>query len=396
MSRKHVIIVPDGAADSPLEMFDNQTVIEAADTPAIDWISINGMQGLSCNVPKGLTPGSDVAMMSLLGYDPKKYYTGRAPIEAVAMGIGMKQDDWIFRCNLVTIADADMADHSAGHISQKEANILMNDIGEQLGSKNIKFYPGVSYRNLCLIKGQDFNVKTRPPHDMIGEAVDKNLPKGKNAEMLVELMAKSQQLLSQHEVNRVRQDLGENPVSSIWLWGQGQQAFLDKFSKRFGLKGSTITAVDLVRGLSKLIGFGLIQVEGATGYADTNYSGKATAAIEALETNDIVLVHVEAPDEAGHSGNAKLKKQAIESMDHLIVKPVLDALKKYDDWRILVMPDHPTPVMTRAHSSEPVPFAMAGTDINGVMNAKFSEANSRKTGFVIEQGHTLMEYFLKK
>ncbi len=396
MSRKYVIIIPDGAADNPLEMFDNQTVIEAANTPAIDWISINGMQGLSCNVPKGLTAGSDVAMMSLLGYDPKKYYTGRAPIEAVAMGIPMKQDDWIFRCNLVTIADAEMADHSAGHISQEEAAILMKDIGEQLGSENIKFYPGVSYRNLCLIKGQDFKVKTRPPHDMIGESVDKNLPKGKNAEMLIELMAKSQHLLAQHEVNRVRQDLGENPVSSIWLWGQGQQAFLDKFSKRFGLKGSTITAVDLVRGLSKLIGFGLIQVEGATGYADTNYSGKATAAIEALETNDIVLVHVEAPDEAGHSGNAKLKKQAIESIDHLIVKPVLDALKRYDDWRILVMPDHPTPVMTRAHSSEPVPFAMAGTDIKGVINAKFSEVNSQKTGFFIEQGHTLMEYFLKK
>ncbi len=395
MSTKYVIIVPDGAADQPLEIFDGKTVLEAAKTTNMDWISKNGKQGLVWTVPANLTPGSDVAMLSLLGYDPVKHYTGRAPIEAVAMGVPMKQQDWVFRCNLVTFADKKMADHSAGHIRDKEAHILIKDLQAALKNDNLTLYPGVSYRNLCLFTGMDFDVKTQPPHDIIGQSVDKNLPKGKNANILIDIMARSQQFFAEHEINKIRKDLGENPVSSIWLWGQGQQAFLDKFSKRFGLKGATITAVDLVRGLSKLIGFDLIEVEGATGYVDTNYTGKANAAIKALEKYDIVLVHIEAPDEAGHAGSAEIKKKAVENIDKLIVGPVLEALKKYDSWRILVMPDHPTPVSTQAHSSDPVPFAMAGNGIKGVLSESFCEKSAFETGFVIDRGWELMEYFTK-
>jgi 2,3-bisphosphoglycerate-independent phosphoglycerate mutase len=343
-----------------------------------------------------MEPGSDVAMMSLLGYNPQKYYTGRAPIEAVAQGIEIGADDWVFRCNLVTIADGKMADHSAGHISTEEASKLIEELARTEDSPNIKFHTGVSYRHLVKFSGFDFKVVTRPPHDIIGLPVAKNLPRGKNSELLIELMAKSEAIFDEHEINRVRRDLNENPVSSIWLWGQGKKAQMDSFEKRFGLKGAAITAVDLVRGLAKLIGFDLISVPGATGFVDTNYEGKASAAIKALEKYDIVYVHVEAPDEAGHGGNIVQKKKAVEQIDKFIVGPVLEHLKKnYPSWRMLVMPDHPTPVRTQAHNAEPVPFAMAGANVNGLLRKPFSEAHSLESGFKIENGSELMEYFLK-
>ena len=338
MTAKYVIIIPDGAADNPLDCFDGKTVIEAAETPNMDRIAIDGRQGTVLTVPSELTPGSDVAMMSLLGYDPVKYYTGRAPIEAVAQQIPLAPDDWVFRCNLVTCADGEMADHSAGHISTKEALEMVKELKASLGSPAVKFFPGVSYRHLCVINGVDFSkVTTQPPHDIIGQKVSKNLPKGKHADVLNELMAKSQQLFENHPINRIRRDLGENPVSTIWLWGQGQKAVLERFSKKFGKHGVAITAVDLVRGLARLIGFDLIAVEGATGYVDTNYAGKGQAAIAALEKYDLVFVHIEAPDEAGHSGNPQQKKKAVELIDKFIVGPVYDALKQYDQYRILVM-----------------------------------------------------------
>lgn len=392
---KFVIIVPDGAADEPIERFGGKTILEAAEIPNIDIISQTGRQGLAHTIAKNMTPGSDVAMMSLLGYDPQKFYTGRAPIEAVAMNIRLEPSDWVFRCNFVTIADDKMADHSAGHISTKEGTKLIEDLNKVLGSGTIKFYPGVSYRHLCVIKGMDFDVYTEPPHDIIGQEVIRNLPRGKNAEILLDLMARSKQLLADHEINKVRRDLGENPASSIWLWGQGKKAAMESFYNRFGLKGAAITAVDLVRGLAKLIGFDLIKVEGATGFVDTNYKGKATAAIEALDKYDIVLVHIEGPDEAGHAGNAELKKKAVEKIDKHIVGPVYQALQKYDNWRILVMPDHPTPISSQAHSSEPVPFAMAGTGVTGVLKKPFSETNAAQAGLRIDKGYELMEYFIK-
>ena len=392
---KYAIIIPDGAADEPLEQFDNKTVLEAARIPNMDKVSTLGRQGLVRTVPVDMEPGSDVAQMSLLGYDPQRYYTGRAPIEAVARNIKLSLDDWVFRCNLITIADGKMADHSAGHISTAEAGKLIKELGEQLGNEQIRFHTGVSYRHLVVFKKLNFDVKTYPPHDHIGTAIEKMLPRGKGAELLVDLMARSQQLFNNHDINKVRKDLGENQVSSIWLWGQGKRAQMERFHKRFGLKGVTITAVDLVKGLSKLIGFDLINVSGATGFIDTNYQGKASAAIEALEEYDIVFVHIEAPDEASHNGNAEMKKKAIEQIDKYIVGPVLEALQGYESWRILVMPDHPTPIRSCAHSPEPVPFAMAGDNISGILHTTFSEANAAKSGFRIDKGFELMEYFLK-
>jgi 2,3-bisphosphoglycerate-independent phosphoglycerate mutase len=392
---KYAIIIPDGAADEPLEQFGNKTVLEVAETPNMDTVSREGRQGIVRTVPDGMEPGSDIAQMTLLGYDPRRYYTGRAPIEAVARNIKLAEDDWVFRCNLVTIVDGKMEDHSAGHISTEEASALINELNEQFGNEHTRFYPGVSYRHLLVFKGCDFDVRTYPPHDHIGSAVEKILPRGKGAETLVDLMARSQQLFANHDVNKVRRDLGENQVSSIWLWGQGRKARMESFKKRFGIRGAAITAVDLVRGLSKLIGFDLIDVPGATGFVDTNYKGKASAAIEALDKYDLVFVHIEAPDEASHNGSVEMKKKAIEQIDKCIVGPVLEVLRRYESWRILVMPDHPTPISSKAHSAEPVPFAMAGTGVNGILQAGFSEASSARSGFKVENGFELMEYFLK-
>jgi 2,3-bisphosphoglycerate-independent phosphoglycerate mutase len=393
---KYVIIIPDGAADEPIEQFGGKTVFEAADIPNIDHLSKTGRLGLVQTVPAKMSPGSDVAMMSLLGYDPKRYYTGRAPLEAVAMNIQLEPTDWVFRCNLVTIADNKMADHSAGHISSPEGAKIIEDLNKNFGSDKIKFYSGVSYRHLCVIKGTEFDVYTEPPHDIIGQSAEKNLPRGKNADILTDLMAKSKQLLAEHEINKIRRDLGENPVSSIWLWGQGKKASMDSFQSRFGLRGTSITAVDLVRGISKLIGFDLIQVEGATGFADTNYNGKAQAAIDALEKYDLVFVHIEGPDEAGHAGNPELKKLAVERIDKYVVGPVYKALQKYDGWRMLVMPDHPTPCKGQAHTGGPVPFVMAGTGLDPLLGNPFSENFAAQSGLKIEKGYELMEYFIKR
>ncbi|MHC4149057.1 MAG: cofactor-independent phosphoglycerate mutase [Planctomycetota bacterium] len=392
---RYAIIVPDGAADEPLEQLGNKTVLEVAQTPNMDEISTEGRQGIVRTVPDDMEPGSDVAQMSVLGYDPRKYYTGRAPIEAVARNIDLGADDWVFRCNLVTIVDGKMADHSAGHISTEEASALIKELNDSFGSEQARFYQGLSYRHLLVFKGQDFDVQTYPPHDWIGTAVEKILPRGKGAEILIDLMARSQQLFANHDINKVRRDLGENQVSSIWLWGQGTRMHLENFKKRFGVRGAAITAVDLVRGLSMLIGFDLIDVPGATGFVDTNYQGKGEAAIKALDEYDLVFVHIEAPDEAGHNGSVEMKKKAIEQIDKYVVGPVLEALRRYDSWRILVLPDHPTPVSSKAHSSEPVPFAMAGADVGGILRTSFSEANAAKSGFRIDNGFELMEYFLR-
>jgi 2,3-bisphosphoglycerate-independent phosphoglycerate mutase len=392
---KYAIIVPDGAADEPLEQLGGKTILQVAQTPNMDKISTQGRLGLVRTVPPGLEPGSDIAQMSLLGYNPLTFYTGRAPIEAVARNIKLSPNDWVFRCNLVTICDGKMEDHSAGHISTEEADKLIKDLNEQLGGESFRFYTGVSYRHLLVFKEVDFDVRTYPPHDYIGSAIEKILPRGKGAEILIDLIARSQQLFINHDINKVKKDLGENQVSSIWLWGQGKKARMESFKKRFGINGAAIAAVDLVKGLSMLIGFDLINVPGATGFVDTNYRGKASAAIEALDKYDLVFIHIEAPDEASHNGSIEMKKKAIEQIDKYIVGPVLEALQGYERWRILVLPDHPTPISTRAHSPEPVPFAMAGTGVSGILHTTFSEANAAKSGFKIDNGFELMEYFLK-
>jgi 2,3-bisphosphoglycerate-independent phosphoglycerate mutase len=396
LKKKYVIVVPDGAADYPIPELGGKTIFEAAETPNLDGIAASGMLGLSKTVPDGLQPGSDVAMMAVLGYNPKLYYTGRAPIEAAAQGIEVGPADWVFRCNLVTFRNETMADHSAGQISSEEGKVFVDALNASFADDRIKFYPGVAYRHLLVVKGLDFqDTITRPPHDNIGKSVESILPLGKNSDFLVDLIKKSRALVENHPINQARKKLGKNSADSIWLWGQGRKAALEPFEKIYGLKGAAITAVDLVRGLAKLIDFDWIQVNGATGYFDTNYRAKGIAAIEALHTHDIVLVHVEATDEAGHEGKAEVKKKALESIDAEIIGPVLEELKKYSEWRILVMPDHPTPVSTKGHVGNPVPFAIGGSDMKEGSKLSYSEANAAKTGIFIDPGYGLMKKFLE-
>jgi 2,3-bisphosphoglycerate-independent phosphoglycerate mutase len=396
LSRKYVIIVPDGAADKPLQVFGGKTIFEAAEKPNIDSIAMHGRQGLCQTVPPTLQPGSDVAMMAVLGYDPAKYYTGRAPIEAVAQGIEVTENDWIFRCNLVTTADSKMVDHSSGHISSEEGRQFIEELNKAFGNEHIKFYPGVGYRHLMVVKGYEFpDLRLQPPHDNIGVEISKLLPCGKNADVLIDLITKSEKILKDHEINLLRRNLKKNEATSIWLWGHGKKARMELFEKKYGLKGAAITAVDLVKGLAILIGFDFIKVDGATGYFDTDYRAKGLAAIEAINKYDIVLVHVEATDEAGHAGKADVKKKALEEIDKYIVGPVLTELKKYKNWRILVMPDHPTPVATRGHTGEAVPFAMMGDRIAGEVHLPLGEKNAAITGIKIDNGYQLMESFLK-
>lgn len=395
-NRKYVIVVPDGAADKPLPIFNGKTVLEAAVKPNIDSLSLNGVLGLCNTVPATLQPGSDVAMMAVLGYDPVKYYSGRAPIEAVAQGINVSSDDWIFRTNLVNVNDDKMADHSAGHISSEEGKILVDELNKAFGSDQVTFYPGVGYRHLMVVKGYDFSdLITSPPHDMIGKNISDILPKGKNAAFLINLINESKKLLADHPVNQKRKSLSKSVASSIWFWGQGRKINMEPFEKKYGLKGAAITAVDLVKGLAKLIEFDFIKVKGATGYFDTDYKAKGLAAIEAINNYDIVLVHIEAPDEAGHAGEAGIKKKAVEDIDEFIVGPVKKKLEEYGNWRMLVMPDHPTSVITRGHSGEPIPFTFSGSGINSSSNLTYGETNAAKTGLLINNGYELMEMFLK-
>jgi 2,3-bisphosphoglycerate-independent phosphoglycerate mutase len=395
---KYAIIIPDGAADRPSSALMNRTPLEVARLPHISRIAAEGHVGTVQTVPADLDPGSDVAILSLLGYDPKKHYTGRAPLEAVARGIELGPNDWVLRCNLVTVADEVMMDYSAGHIRTPEAAVLIAVLEERFGSDSLRFYAGVGYRHLVVIKGETLNVRTTPPHDIMGKPIAKYRPRGKNAKRLVELMQGSREALQNHPVNNVRRDLGENPATQIWLWGEGRRPALDSFADRWGLSGAAIAAVDLVRGISKLIGWDVIDVEGATGYYDTNYAGKGKAAVEALKSHDLVVVHVEAPDEAGHNGDAHQKVKAIEAVDREIVGPVLAALESCGQpWRILVSPDHETPTELRTHERQAVPFAMMGT---GLVTARtggaMTEAAARKTGMHVAVGHELMQYFLKR
>ncbi len=395
---KYAIVIPDGAADRPAEALGGRTPFEVARLPNMDCLATEGRLGTVQTIPAGMAPGSDVAILSLLGYDPARNYTGRAPLEAAARGIEARPDDWIFRCNLVTVADERMVDYSAGHISTQEAEVLVRALEEHFGSDTLRFYPGVGYRHLLVIRGESFKVRTTPPHDIIGLAIKKHFPKGKNSARLRELMDASRGVLAPHPVNQVRRDLGENPATQIWLWGEGQKPALTPFRQRWGLAGAAITAVDLVRGIARLIGWDVIEVEGATGYYDTNYTGKAQAAINALKDHDIVLVHVEATDEAGHNGDAREKVRALEAVDRDVLGPLLKALEATDQpWRILVAPDHETPLEIRTHESKPVPFAMMGDGLEpGRRERAMTEAAARKAGMHVAVGHELMEYFLTR
>ena len=393
---KFVLILPDGAADEPVDDLGGKTPLEAAHTPHMDWIAAQGRVGLARTCPEGMTPGSDVCTLSVLGYDPHVYHTGRAPIEAVARRISLQRDELVFRCNLVTIIDGTMEDFSAGHISQPEAEQLIRTLQAELGDDRVTFHVGVGYRHLMTIKkAAGMKPKCTPPHDIPGQGASRHLPTGKGADEIRELMERSQALFASHEVNQVRRDLGESPATSIWLWGQGTMPKLVPFKERFGLTGAAITAVDLIRGVAISAGWRLIEVEGANGYIDTNYRGKGEAAVAALDDVDLIIVHVEAPDEMGHNGDAVLKVKAIEQIDEHVVKPLLDRLRTLDEWRILCIPDHPTPVARRTHTDDPPPFCMAGTGVAPDRADGFNEVQAAESGLVIDPGHELMEFFIK-
>ena len=397
---KFITIVPDGMADYPIEQLGNKTPLEAARTANMDYLAQRGMVGLVQTIPEKMKPGSDVGNMAILGYDPREHLTGRAPLEAANLNIILKNDEIAFRCNLVTILDNTMADYSAGHISSKEAEVLIESLNQELASEKIRFHAGKSYRHLLILKvpdpGKYMSIKTTPPHDISGKNIKAYLPKGDQAEILLDLMEKSKRLFENHSLNQVRVDLKENPATMIWLWGQGTKPALPSFKEKFGVEGSIISAVDLVNGIGRLAGLEIIDVPGATGYYDTNYLGKAEYALQSLKKKDFVYIHIEAPDEAGHSGDVKAKIAAIERIDKDIVGTVLNHFDSHDDVRILVLPDHPTPVSLRTHTSDPVGFLMYGKGVPEDGTDSFGETKSKEKGLKFESGKALIEYFMKK
>jgi 2,3-bisphosphoglycerate-independent phosphoglycerate mutase len=394
---KYAIIIPDGAADEPLKELGGKTPLEAAQTPNMDRVAMEGRQGVARTVPEGFESGSDVATMTLLGYDPKVYHTGRAPLEAAAQRIPLSPTDWVFRCNLVTVVDGIMKDHSAGGISDAEAQRLISDLRSSLNLAGFEFHYGVSYRNLLVYRGaEEFDLKTKPPHEFPEEPVNRYLPRGKGAEILRKIMDASKEVFDGHEINEVRKETGHNPATQVWLWGQGHAPSIPSFRERFGIaSGCMITGVDLLRGLAALLGWEVQEVEGMTSFHDTNYAGQGEATAAMLDRYDLVLSHVEAPDEASHQADFRTKVESIEHIDRYVVGPVLEKLRTFPEWRILVMPDHPTNISTRKHGYAPSPFAMAGTRVRSVVKGPYTEKNAAASDLHIERGHELMEYFLR-
>jgi len=401
---KYIVLVGDGMGDRPIEELDNKTPLEVAKSPNMNFIAKMGRIGLTSMIPIRMTPASDVANLSILGYNPRKFYTGRGPLEAANMDIDLKDDEVAFRCNLVTVSDNKILDYSAGHISSQEAQTLINDLNSKLSTPDITFYAGVSYRHLVIFKCKDkeerqgfIKLKCKPPHDIMGKRIDKHLSKkGPCAELINKLTDASKDILSNHEVNRVRIDLKENPANMIWLWGQGLRPFMPNFKERYKVEGSIISAVDLIKGIGKIIGLKVINVPGATGYYDTNYLGKAEYALDSLKDRDFVFVHVEAPDEAGHNGDLREKIASIEKFDKFVVGTVLEYFESHpQDCRILVLYDHATPLSLRTHSRDPVCFAMYGTDIERDEAMYFNEREARSSKFRIDRGYELMEFFIR-
>lgn len=396
---KYIVVVPDGMADYPVPALKDRTPLEAAKTPNMDFISAHGMAGMIKTIPAGMPPGSDVGNLSAIGYDPKKYFSGRAPLEAANLNVKLKNNEVAFRCNVVTVKNEKMADYSAGHISSKEAARLIAALNRHNKNPNIKFYAGKSYRHLAIIKSADPKnlaaSRCTPPHDITGKNIRSFLPKGPDAKILNDLMTWSENILKDHPVNKKRIAQDKNPATTIWLWGQGQKPQLPLFKKKYGVKGSVISAVDLVNGIGKLIGLKVIRVPGVTGYYDTNYRGKAQYALNSLKKNGFVFVHIEAPDEAGHNGDLKMKIKCIERIDKEVLGAILSRYNISDDFRILVLPDHLTPLAKRTHTCEPVCFCMAGKGIPPQGPHQFCEKTAKKSGIFFKNGEKLMNKFIK-
>ncbi len=397
---KYAIIIPDGCADEPQEALGGKTPLEAARLPAMDAVAAAGRVGRANNVPEHLPAGSDVATMSLLGYDPTANFTGRAPLEAAAQGIELGPHDWAIRCNLVTIEDQFMRDFTADHISTAEAAQLLQTVQESWDGSPWEFRTGVSYRNLLLYRGRPlappFSVETRttPPHDLTDRSVMDDFPRGPGSDLLNEVMARSVALFADHPVNVARRRAGSLPATNVWLWGLGKRPSLAPFREVYGRQGAMITAVDLLRGLAALIGWSRIEVPGATGYTDTDYAAKGRYAVDALASHDLVCVHIEATDEASHEGDVRGKVQALEQIDTHVVAPLHEALRSYGEYRLLVSPDHPTPLRTKTHSHGSVPFAVCGTGIQTDPSATYDEPSAAASSLAFDAGWQLMSFFL--
>lgn len=398
---KYLVLLCDGMADYPVPELGNKTPMGASYTPNMDKLAEKSVIGLVKTVQDNMKPGSDVANLSVLGYDPQIYYTGRSPLEAGSIGIDMKDTDVSFRCNLVTLSNEDnyedktILDYCADDISTEEAKELVEYLEKNLGNEEFKLYSGVSYRHCLIWNNGTMEVGTlTPPHDITGKAIKEYIPTHPNAKKLYDLMIKSYDLLKDHPVNKAREAKGLKPANSMWLWGEGVRASLTPFTEKYGLKGSMISAVDLLKGIGKFSGMNVVHVPGATGYMDTNFEGKAEAAIKEFENGqDLVYIHIEAPDECGHRYEIENKKKSLEIIDDKILGPVLKALDKYDDYKVLIMPDHATPLSLRTHTNDPIPFLIYKKS-NPTVGGEFTEKGAKESGIFIENGYKIMEYFI--
>jgi len=389
---KFVVILGDGMADLPLAELQGRTPLQAAHIPNMDMIAREGRNGLARTVPVGMPPGSDVANLSIMGYEPTKYYTGRAPLEAAAMGVSLGEDEIAFRCNFVTVEDGIMKDYSAGHISSEEGRELIRSLKPLMPAQRL--YAGVSYRNLLVLKAGEDAICT-PPHDITDQSIAEWMPRGQDSKMLIELMEAVQPILADHPVNVLRISEGKRPANMIWLWGQGRAPAMPTFHDKFGIFGAMISAVDLLKGIGVYAGLDDVNVQGATGTIDTNYEGKVRAALEALQRLDFVYLHIEAPDEASHAGDLEQKIRAIELFDQRVVGPMIDGLRRSgQEWRVLLMPDHATPVSIKTHSCDPVPFAIMGDGIESDPVTGFSEEEAKRGGYGLVEASGLLEMMI--
>ncbi len=402
---KYVVVLCDGMSDYPVDALGGKTPMEYADKPNMDYFAANGICGLVSNVPEGMKPGSDVANLSVMGYDPKQYYSGRSPLEAVSMGIKLEKTDVALRCNLVTLSDGEnydektMVDYCAGDISTSEAAELIKAVHEAFSNEKYDFYPGFSYRH-CLVwhQGNADIGNLTPPHDISGKVVGEYLKSFENVPELLSMMKKSVEILKNHPVNIARIKEGKRPANSIWLWGQGTAPSLDLFEEKYGKKGAVVSAVDLIKGIGICAGMKVCEVDGATGYVDTNFDGKVSAALNELENGaDFAYLHFEAPDECGHRGEMENKIKSIELIDKKVLAVLRSELEKYDNYRLLILPDHPTPLATMTHEMDPVPFILYDRKADKENNSQFcaSEETAKKTGVYIEKGSDLMNILLE-
>lgn len=403
VKRKYIILLGDGMADLPIASLGNKTPLEAAHTPHMDALSQKGILGMVKTVPDGMQPGSDTANLSVFGYDPRKAYSGRAPLEALSMDVRLGENDAAFRCNIVNNRNNIMESFTADHIDSSFSKVIIDELNKNLTVNDIEFYAGVSYRNILVWRNYPYDdiTETTPPHDIQDKKTTPHLPRGKGSERLKLLMEQSRDIISRSDTIKAAQKQYKGDPESIWLWGGGRKPAVETLQARFGLSGYTISAVDLIHGIGKAAGLSSLHVDGATGYIDTNYEGKARALLKGLESADYIYLHVESPDESGHEGNLDHKMQAIEDFDARIVGPVLKGLENFSDYAVLIMPDHPTPLRIKTHTSDPVPFCMyrsTGWDdpvYTKYRGTGFNEKAAEATGLYIGMGHRLLELMIQ-